>query len=92
MVLDYKGIKFTQPKSVAGRLLFWDHLQDQASYLLCDPEDESDEPSVTRAGAPTLSPPDPPKPKAAFDKELQREDPPQSTLRFGGGFGASKWH
>ena len=74
MVLDHKGIKFTQPKSITGRLLFWDHLQDQVSYLLCPDEDATEEPTVYRAGTPALSPPDPPQPKAAFDKELKGND------------------
>ena len=52
----------------------WDHLQDQVSYILRAEEDETDEPTAYRAGTPTLSPPNLPRPKAAFDKELKGND------------------
>ena len=82
MVLDHKRIKFTQAKSITGRLLYWDHLQDQVSYLLCHGEDVTEEPTVYRARTPALSPPDPPQPNATFDKELKGNDlsPPESGL------------
>ena len=33
-VLGHKDVKFPHPRSFTGRLLFWDHLNDQVSYLL----------------------------------------------------------
>ena len=37
--------------------LFWDHLADQGSHVLCPPEGEHDDPLVYKAGLPVLSPP-----------------------------------
>ena len=42
---------------MSGRLLFWDHLSDQGSCILCR-DDEHDELTVYRAGLPVLAPPD----------------------------------
>ena len=50
-------IKFPTERSVSGRLLFWDHLSDQGSCVLCQ-DDEHDEWIVYRAGLPVLAPPD----------------------------------
>ena len=56
-VLGHKDVKFPHPRSFTGRLLFWDHLNDQVSYLLCPPENASSEPCVYRAGLPVRLPP-----------------------------------
>ena len=37
--LDHKNIKFADSRAVIGRLLFWDHMQDQVSYILVPPGD-----------------------------------------------------
>ena len=42
---------------MSGRLLFWDHLSDQGSCILCR-DDEHDEWTVYPAGLPVLAPPD----------------------------------
>ena len=36
-VLGYKEIRFPNSRTIFGRLLFWDHLSDQVSYILCPP-------------------------------------------------------
>ena len=56
-VLGHKDVKFPHPRSFTGRLLFWDHLNDQVSYLLCPPENASSEPCVYKAGLPVRLPP-----------------------------------
>ena len=55
--LGHGMIKFPTERSVSGRLLFWDHLSDQGSCILCR-DDEHDEWTVYRAGLPVLAPPD----------------------------------
>ena len=55
--LGHGMIKFPTERSVSGRLLFWDHLSDQGSCILCH-DDEHDELTVYRAGLPVLAPPD----------------------------------
>ena len=55
--LGHGMIKFPTERSVSGRLLFWDHLSDQGSCILCR-DDEHDELTVYRAGLPVLAPPD----------------------------------
>ena len=55
--LGHGMIKFPDERSVSGRLLFWDHLSDQGSCILCS-DDEHDEWTVYRAGLPVLAPPD----------------------------------
>ena len=40
------------------RLLFWDHLSDQGSFILCPPDAELDGMTVYKAGLPVLAPPD----------------------------------
>ena len=83
-VLGHKGVKFPKPKTLSGRLLFWDHLQDLVSYVLSPSEDDSEEWIVYRAGMPALTPPTGSEEpvveitstkdeKAAFDKALKRE-------------------
>ena len=47
-VLGYKEIRFSNSRTISGRLLFWDHLSDQVSYILCPPGEESLEPLSTR--------------------------------------------
>ena len=49
-------IKFPTERSVSGRLLFWDHLSDQGSCILCH-DNEHDEWTVYRATLPVLAPP-----------------------------------
>ena len=86
--LGHDKIKYPSERSVSGRLMFWDHLSDQGSFILCPPESDQDEALVIKAGLPVLSPPDGPilspdpaedlpkdsKEKERFDKEL-KEDP-----------------
>ena len=55
--LGHGMIKFPTERSVSGRLLFWDHLSDQGSCILCH-DVEHDEWTVYRAGLPVLAPPD----------------------------------
>ena len=45
-VVGHKDVRFPQSRSLTGRLLFWDHLQDQISYVLCAPEDDVSDPLV----------------------------------------------
>ena len=54
--LGHGMIKFPTERSVSGRLLFWDHLSDQGSCILCH-DDEHEELTVYRAGLPVLAPP-----------------------------------
>ena len=70
-------MKYPEQRSISGKLLYWDHLQDQLSYLLCPPEDgdESQEPQVQRAALPVLAPPETPEPKATFGTPLKNKDP-----------------
>ena len=56
-VLNYKDIRFSNPRTISGRLLFWDHLSDQVSYIICPPGEESLEPFVYKAGLPARLPP-----------------------------------
>ena len=37
--------------------MFWDHLSDQGTYILCSPETDADDSLVYKAGLPILSPP-----------------------------------
>ena len=52
-VLGHRKVKYPEQRSMSGRLLYWDHLQDQLSYLLCQPEDgdESQEPKGAESSA-----------------------------------------
>ena len=76
-VLNHRKVKYPEQRSISGRLLYWDHLQDQLSALLCPPEegDGSQEPTVQRAALPVLAPPETPKPKAIFGTPLKNKDP-----------------
>ena len=76
-VLGHRKVKYPEQGSISGRLLHWDHLQDQLSYLLCPSEegDESQEPTVQRAALPVLAPPETPEPKATFGTPLKDKDP-----------------
>ena len=67
-VLGHRKVKYPEQRSITGRSLYWDHLQDQLSYLLCPSEDGdgSQEPTVQRAALPVLAPPETPEPKATF--------------------------
>ena len=70
-------MKYPEQRSISGRLLYWDHLQDQLSYLLCPPEegDEFQEPQAQRAALPVLAPPETPEPTATFVTLLKNKDP-----------------
>ena len=76
-MLNHKKVKYPEQRSISGRLLYWDHLQDQLSYLLCPSEEEdgSQEPTVQRAALPVLAPPETPEPKATFGTPLKNKDP-----------------
>ena len=56
-VLGHRDVKFPQPRSLTGRLLFWDHLHDGTSYVLCPPEDDVSDPLVHKASLPVKLPP-----------------------------------
>ena len=56
-VLGHRDVKFLDSRSITGRLLYWDHLRDQVSYVLCPPESPEDDPLVYRAGLPVKLPP-----------------------------------
>ena len=58
--LGHDKIKYPGQRSISGRLLFWDHLADQGSYILCPSEGEHDDPLVYKAGLLVLSPLDAP--------------------------------
>ena len=68
-------MKYPEQRSISGRLLYWDHLQDQLSYLLCQPEEDGQESTVQRAALPVLAPPESPEPKATFGTPLKNKDP-----------------
>ena len=51
-VLGHRDVKFPASRSITGRLLYFDHLNDQVSYILCPPGDNSIDPLVHRAGLP----------------------------------------
>ena len=55
--LDHKKIKFPDSRTVTGRLLFWDHMQDQVSYILVPPGDDNIDSLVYRASVPAGLPP-----------------------------------
>ena len=56
-VLGHRDVKFPTPRSLIGRLLFYDHINDQSSYILCPPEDDVSDPLVHKAGLPVRLPP-----------------------------------
>ena len=76
-MLNHKKLKYPEQRSISGRLLYWDHLQAQLSYLLCPPEEEdgSQESTVQREALPVLAPPETPEPKATFGTPLRNENP-----------------
>ena len=57
--LEQGNIKHPIANSVTGRLLFWDHLSDQASFILCPPDADLDEDEeiAYKTGLPVLAPP-----------------------------------
>ena len=55
--LDHKKIKLPDSRTVTGRLLFWDHMQDQVSYILCPPREDNINSLVYRASIPARLPP-----------------------------------
>ena len=79
-VPGHRDVKFPRPGSLTSRLLFWDHLRDQISYILCPPEDDVSDPIVYRASLPVKMPPganlddlaglQPLPPKTSCDKPL----------------------
>ena len=38
--LGHRDVKFPASRSITGRLLYFDHLNDQVSYILCPPGDD----------------------------------------------------
>ena len=46
--LGHSNIKYPAKKSISGRLMFWDHLSDQESYILCPPDTDTDASWSTR--------------------------------------------
>ena len=60
--------------------MFWDHLADQGSYILCPPKGEHDDPLAYKAELPVLSPPDVPDSMLdAKAKEDAKEGEPSET-------------
>ena len=66
--------KIPASQSITGRLLYFDHLNDQVSYILCPPGDDSIDPLVHRAGLPAKLPP------AVNTDELAGPDPLPSSF------------
>ena len=56
-VLGHRDVKFPESRSMTGRLLYWDHLRDQVSYILCPPDTPDGDATVYRAGLPVRLPP-----------------------------------
>ena len=91
--LDHKKIKFPDSRTVTGRLLSWDHMQDQVSYILCPPGEDNIDPLVYRASIPAqlppainvgeLSEPLPPLPSqpSTFDRLLRDKDAEEEMSR-----------
>ena len=75
--LGHRKVKYPEQRSITGRLLYWDHLQDQLSYLLCPSEegDGSQESTVQRAALPVLAPPETPEPKGNIWNTPQEQGP-----------------
>ena len=82
--LDHTKVKFPEPRSVSGRLLFWDLLSDSCSYLLCPPDDTCDFPYLTKAGVPVdKAPPELlPLPQEEGRKEPQEEQEKSKKVTF----------
>ena len=88
-VLGHRDIKFPDRRSITGRLLYWNHLEDQISYILCPPEGPDLDSFVYRAGLPVKLPPGinidelptiDPLP-LSFTKPLARHDPTPMAAR-----------
>ena len=85
-LLGHKDVKFPKSRSLTGRLLYWDHLRDQVSYILCPPDTLDGDAVVYRAGLPVRLPPgmniddiapqepSPPIIKKKFDRPLADHD------------------
>ena len=57
--LGHGNIKYPTERSVIGRLMLWDHLSDQGSFILCPPDAEMDEEIVQEGRSSRfLAPPD----------------------------------
>ena len=56
-VLGHRDVKFPESRSLTGRLLYWDHLRDQVSYILCPPDTPDGDALVYGAGFPVRLPP-----------------------------------
>ena len=56
-ILNRKDVRFPESRTITGRLLFWDHLHDQVSYILFPPDGENIDSFVYRAGLPARFPP-----------------------------------
>ena len=55
--LDHKKIKLPDSRTVTGRLLFWDQMQDQVSHILVPPGDDNIDFLVYRTSIPARLPP-----------------------------------
>ena len=73
-VVGHRDIKFPDRRSITGRLLYWNHPEDQISYLLCPPDGPDLDAFFYRAGLPVKLPP------GVNIDELQREDPLPSSF------------
>ena len=73
-VLGHGNVRFPSSRSITGRLLYFDHLYDQVSYILCPQGDDSTDPLVHRAGLPAKLPP------AVNTDELAGQDPLPSSF------------
>ena len=81
-VLGHRDMKFPESRPLTRRLLYWDHLCDQVSYILCPPDTPDGDAMVDTAGRPLNLPlgmnlddmapqePLPPILKKKFDKPL----------------------
>ena len=56
-LLDYKDVRVPNSRTLTGCLLFWNHMEDQVSFILCPPEGQDLDPLVYHAGLPAKRPP-----------------------------------
>ena len=56
-VLGHRAVRFPASRSITGRLLYFDHLNDQVSHILSPPGADSTDPLVHRAGLHAKLPP-----------------------------------
>ena len=89
-MLGHRDVKFPESRSLTRRLLYWDHLRDQVSYILCPPDTPDGDAVVYRAGLPVRLPPgtnvddiapqepSPPIIKKKFDRPLADHDHSQA--------------